>query len=123
MVKDFRQLDVWQKSHQLALVLYRATAGFPMEERFGLRAQIRRAAVSVPANISEGCGRHSDAEFARFCIVASGSASELEYHLLLARELRLLPPLQHEQLTARVTEIKRMLTGLVQTLAEGRSGD
>jgi four helix bundle protein len=85
-MKDFRQLKVWQKSHQLTLAVYKLTASFPREETYGLSAQIRRASSSISANLAEGCGRNGDAELARYCSIASGSASELEYHLLLARD-------------------------------------
>ena len=91
-MKDFRQLKVWEKSHQLALTIYRITASFPREETYGLASQIRRAASSIPSNIAEGCGRDGDPELARFCIIARGSASELEYQLLLGRDLKLLQP-------------------------------
>ena len=87
-MKDFRQLKVWQKSHELTLVLYKLTASFPREETYGLTAQVRRAASSISANLAEGCGRNGDAELARFCSIASCSAIELEYHLLLARDLK-----------------------------------
>jgi four helix bundle protein len=89
-MKDFRQLKVWEKSHELALAIYHITAAFPREETYGLASQIRRAASSIPSNIAEGCGRNGDAELARFCIIARGSASELEYQLLLGRDLKLL---------------------------------
>jgi four helix bundle protein len=115
-VKDFRQLKAWQKSHQLALALYQITASFPRAETFGLTAQIRRAALSIPSNLAEGCGRNGDAELARFCSIASGSASELEYHLLLARDLKLIPINDYEQLAQQFTEIKRMLTVFIQKL-------
>ena len=82
-VKDFHELKVWQKAHQLTLAVYQTTAGFPREELYGLTSQLRRASSSVGANLAEGCGRNGDAEFARFCSIAMGSASELEYHLLL----------------------------------------
>jgi four helix bundle protein len=119
-MKDFRQLAVWKKSHDLTLVLYEATALFPREEVYGLSAQIRRAASSVPANIAEGCGADGDVELARYCRIARASASELEYHILLARDLRFLSADVHEQLTERVVEIKRMLTGLIQKLSADR---
>ncbi len=77
---------------------------------------MRRAAVSIAANLAEGCGRQGDAELARFCYIARGSASELEYHLMLARELQLIPDPQHEEIASRVIEIKRMLTRLTQKL-------
>ena len=83
-MKDFRHLTVWQKSHELTLALYRLTAPFPREEIYGLTSQIRRAASSIPANLAEGCGTDGDGELARYCRIARASASELEYHLLLA---------------------------------------
>lgn len=115
-MKDFRQLKVWQKSHQLVLALYQITASFPRAENYGLTPQIRRAAVSIPSNLAEGCGRNGDAELARFCCIARGSASELEYQLLLARDLKLIQPKDYEQLEQQTTEIKRMLTVFVQKL-------
>jgi four helix bundle protein len=86
-MKDFHELQVWQKAHQLTLAIYRVTAPFPREELFGLTSQLRRACSSIPANLAEGCGRTGDAEFSRFCSIAMGSASELEYHLLLGKDL------------------------------------
>ena len=115
-MKDFRNLKVWEKAHQLTLVLYRITTAFPREETYGLASQIRRAASSIPSNIAEGCGREGDAELARFCIIARGSASELEYQLLLARDLILLQAEDYEQLSQQTVEVKRMLTVLVQKL-------
>ena len=115
-VQDFHELRVWQKAHQLALAVYQVTAKFPREELYGLTSQLRRCTASVPANLAEGCGRSSDADFARFCSIAMGSASELEYHLLLARDLKLIKPNDHVELSQRATELKRMLTVLVQKL-------
>ena len=85
-MKDFRELKVWRKAHELTLAVYQITASFPREELYGLTAQLRRAGSSIAANLAEGCGRNGDAELARFCSMAMGSASELEYHLLLARD-------------------------------------
>ncbi len=116
VMKDFRQLKVWEKAHLLALAVYPITARFPREETYGLTAQIRRAASSIPSNIAEGCGRDGDAELARFCIIDRGSATELEYQLLLARDLTLLHPDDYEQLSQQTIQIKRMLTVLVQKL-------
>ena len=90
-MKDFRQLKVWEKSHQLALAIYKATKEFPKEELYGLTSQIRRSSMSIPTNIAEGCGRNTDADFARFLQMAMGSASETEYQLILARDLEFLP--------------------------------
>jgi four helix bundle protein len=119
-MKDFRQLKVWEKAHQLALAVYKATKGFPKEELYGLTSQIRRASMSIPTNIAEGCGRNTDAEFARFLQIAMSSASETEYQLLLSHDLEFLTKEQYEKLNADVTEIKRMLTSLIQTLRAHR---
>lgn len=97
-MRDFRELKVWQKAHEATLDVYRATKDFPREEQFGLTAQVRRSAESIAANIAEGCGRDGDAEFARFLQIALGSASETEYHLLLAKDLGLLPVSEHERI-------------------------
>jgi four helix bundle protein len=111
-VKDFRELNVWQKAHELALVVYQVTASFPREELYGLTTQMRRAGTSIAANLAEGCGRTGDAELSRFCSIALGSASELQYFLLLARDLQLLQAGDHD----RLAEVKRMLTGFLQKL-------
>jgi four helix bundle protein len=113
-------LKVWQKAHGLALSVYQITAGFPRQELYGLTSQLRRACSSIPANLAEGCGRNGSAEFARFCSIALGSASEMEYHLLLARDLNLIKPTDHEALSTRTTELKRMLTALLQKLIAER---
>lgn len=115
-MKDFRQLKVWEKAHHLTLEIYRITATFPRTETYGLTSQIRRAGASICANLAEGCGRDGDAEPARFCGIARGSASELEYHLLLARDLHFLEARDHDHLAQETTEIKRMLTALMQKL-------
>jgi four helix bundle protein len=112
-MKDFRELKVWHKAHQLTLAVYQMTATLPREELYGLTGQIRRSCSSIPANVAEGCGRNSDAEFARFCSIAMGSASELEYHLLLASDLKLIKPKDHADLTHRTIEVKRMLAALI----------
>jgi four helix bundle protein len=119
-MKDFRNLQVWRKAHEFALSAYKATAMFPKHERFVLTAQIRRAAVSIPANIAEGCGRRSDADFARFLQMAIGSANELEYHFLLACDLNLVSRTQHQSLSRQLIEIRKMLTGLIQRLIGNR---
>jgi four helix bundle protein len=118
-VKNFRDLKVWGKAHELATRLYQATAHFPAEEKFGLTAQLRRAAVSIPANIAEGCGRSSDRDLGRFLQMSLGSASELEYELLLAHELGFLDGALHQELTERTTEVKRMLASLIKKLDSG----
>ena len=115
-MKDYRQLKVWERSHRLTVTLYRVTARFPAEERYGLTSQIRRAAASIPANIAEGCGRDGDAELARFCRIASGSASELDYHLLLAKELGLLGDNSYRDLANEMGELRRMITTFLKKL-------
>jgi four helix bundle protein len=113
---DFRNLRVWQRAHQLTLDLYGETRGFPKEERYRLTSQLRRAAVSIPANIAEGCGRNGDTELARFLTIARGSASELDYFLLLAHDLGYLKSSRYEQLAEEVHGISRMLTNFVDRL-------
>ena len=113
-MRDFRKLDVWRKAHHFTLAVYSATRVFPKDELYGLTSQARRAAVSIPANIAEGCGRSSEREFARFLGIALGSASELQYHLLLAHDLRLLDDHVHQQLNSNVCEVKQMLTAFAQ---------
>jgi four helix bundle protein len=119
-MRDFRELKVWEKGHKLTLAVYRVTAAFPRDELYGLTSQIRRSCASIPANIAEGCGRDGDAELARFFRIAAGSASEREYHLILARDLGLLRSPDHESLTTEVTEIKRMLTSVLKKLMADR---
>lgn len=115
-MEDFKNLKVWVKSHQLTLAIYHSTRKFPREEIFGLTSQIRRASASIGANIAEGCGRRSDPEMKRFVQIARGSASELEGHLLLARDLQLLTVEEFKDLEAKVLEIQRMLASLTQRL-------
>jgi len=113
---DFRNLRVWQRAHQLTLEAYGETSGFPKEERYRLTNQLRRAAASVPANIAEGCGRNGDVELARFLTIAKGSASELDYLLLLAHDLGYLKAARYEQLAEDVHSISRMLANFVDRL-------
>ena len=115
-MRDFRQLTVWEKSHALVLAVYHASQSFPREELYGLTSQIRRAAASIPSNIAEGCGRNNQTDMAHFCDIAMGSASELEYQLMLARDLGWLKAEQYESLMTQVVEVKRMLAGYIQYL-------
>jgi len=119
-MQDFRKLNVWQKAHSLVLSVYEATRHFPTDELYGLTSQSRRSAVSIPANIAEGCGRGGGGDLARFLQIAAGSASELEYHLLLARDLHLLEGSAHERLTTHVQEVKQMLASLIQKVKQHR---
>jgi four helix bundle protein len=115
-MRDFHKLNVWQKAHETVIQIYKATAGFPQAEIYGITSQIRRSGSSIPANIAEGCGRYGDAEFRRFLQIAAGSASELEYHLLLANDLQYLPAIEYQKLNEQVCEIKRMISSLIQKL-------
>jgi len=119
-MRDFRDLKVWEKAHTMTLSVYRITANFPREEVYGITSQIRRAGSSIPANIAEGCGRDGDAELARFLRIAMGSASELEYHLLLASDLNLLAKSEYDRLATDVTEVKRMLASFILKLTAER---
>jgi four helix bundle protein len=112
-MKNFRDLKVWEKSHLLTLDVYRATAKFPSDERFGLISQMRRCAASVPANIAEGCGRRGNGEFHKFLQIATGSASELAYHFMLSRDLGFLDAMTYAEFDSKINEIQKMLAGLI----------
>ena len=118
-MKNFRDLKVWEKSHHLTLAIYGITEKFPQEELYGLRSQIRRCCSSIPTNIAEGCGRDSDAELARFLSIAMGSASELEYLLLLSKDLNIVGQSDYETLSSNIVEIKQMLASLVRRIKQG----
>jgi four helix bundle protein len=115
-LKDFRNLQVWEKSHKLALDVYKETASFPKDEIYGLTSQIRRSSTSIPTNIAEGCGRGGDAELARFTTISMGSTSEVEYQLLLAHDIGCLSQDTYSDLHEKVTEVKQMLAGFIKTL-------
>jgi four helix bundle protein len=115
-VRDFRKQKVWEKSHLLTLEINKVTERFPREEVYGLTGQIRRACASIPANIAEGCGKDGDADFARFLQISRGSASELEYHLLLARDLGFLSSDDYQRLSKETNELKQMLTNFIKKL-------
>jgi len=115
-MEDFKDLKVWQKAHALTVEVYERTRAFPRDEIYGLTSQLRRSAASIGANIAEGCGRRSDAEMKRFLQIARGSANELEYHLLLAKDLRFLAVSDFAILEEKALELQRMLASLVQRL-------
>jgi four helix bundle protein len=112
----YRSLKVWERAHRLTLRVYEATEALPDSERYGLTSQLRRAAASIPANIAEGAGRNSQAELARFCRISLGSANELDYHLLLARDLGFLGQEAHAALAEQVDHLKRMLARFIRSL-------
>ena len=120
-VKDFRRLEVWEKAHQMVLAVYRATNSLPRFELYGLTSQIRRAAASIPANIAEGCGRMTDGDFARFLQIAMGSATELDYHLLLAKDLGFLSECDYQNLSQMVHRVKSMLAPLIRKVEGDRA--
>src|SRR5688500_13546264 len=120
-MQDFRKLQVWRKSHALALQVYEKTATFPKSEMFNVTAQARRAAVSIAANIAEGSARNGDKEFARFLYISMGSASELEYFSILIADLGLLNKAEAAKIETDAAEIKRMLTGLIASMTSARS--
>jgi four helix bundle protein len=115
-MRNYRDLQVWSKAHNLTLELYRISRGFPREEMFGVTSQLRRAAVSVGANRAEGCGRRTSTELARFVRIAMGSASELDYHLLLCRDLGFMKEDDFDRSSSRLTEVRKMLTSFLSTV-------
>ena len=115
-MQDFKSLLVWQKSHQLTLSIYRVTTKFPSEEKFGLISQMRRASSSIPSNIAEGCGREGPKELKRFLGITMGSATELEYQLLLSHDLAFLSQQDYQRVNASVIEVKKMLYAFIQKL-------
>ena len=119
-MKNFRDLHVWQKAHQATLDVYRLTQQFPDTERFGITSQLRRSCSSVGANIAEGCGRGSDNDFRRFLTIAMGSASESEYHVLLAHDLGFLASRNYQEITSKLQEVKKMLASLIRKLTADR---
>jgi len=120
-MENFRNLKVWEKAHHLVLDVYASTHQFPKHESYGLTSQMRRAATSIPANIAEGCGRRSDAEMKRFLQIARGSADELEYHVLLAKDLGFIELERFKHLESGILEVQRMLASLVQQMQTASS--
>ena len=113
-MRNYRDLQVWEKAHALTLAVYKYTQPFPSEERFGSTSQIGRSCSSIAANLAEGCGRRSDGEMARFVQIAMGSGAELSYHLLLSKDLGLLNATDYTSLDAGLSEVMRMLSSLSQ---------
>lgn len=118
---DFKRLDVWRKSQKLATTIYRLTNGFPNVERYGLSSQMRRAVVSIAANLAEGCGRQGDVELRRFVRISLGSLSELECELLLAADLHHLEAHACQRIGTEIRMIRRMLQRLHEALPGPRS--
>lgn len=115
-MRDFKKYKVWSKSHELALAIYEASSYFPIEETYNLTSQLRRSATTIPTYIAEGCGRDTDAEFKRFLIIASGSARELSYLLILAKDLKILKKENFEILENDVVQVHKSLYTLIKKL-------
>ena len=114
-MQDFRKLKVWNKAHQLTLLVYSVTKGFPREELYGLTSQVRRCAASIPSNIAEGCGR-GVREFQNYLRIAMGSANELDYQILLAKDLSYLKEEDYLIASSRITEVRKMLSSLMKAI-------
>ena len=115
-MRDFKELKVWEKAHYLCLDIYKITSGFPSDEKFGLISQLRRASSSVPTNISEGCGYQTHKEFSRFLRISSGSVSEVEYLVLLSKDLSFINEADFKRLTSECISIRKMIYRLIQSL-------
>lgn len=115
-MKNYKELDVWQKAVRLAIEVYRATSHFPDTEKFGLTSQMRRAATSIPANIAEGWGRGTTKEYIQFLLIARGSLMEVETHAIIGQQLRYLSPEQLNALQGQIEELGKMLNGLINSL-------
>jgi four helix bundle protein len=112
-MKDFRELQVWHKAHRLALEVYKASAAFPKEETYALSSQISRAAASIATNIAEGCGRGSKKELKQFLQIPMGSASEVEYQILLSHELGYIDSEAYANLDSGIQEVKKLLSSYI----------
>ena len=110
------ELDVWKKAHELTLEIYKQTAKFPSEERYGLTSQLRRASSSIPANIVEGSSRNYTKEYMQFLFQARGSLEEVRYFLLLSKDLNYLKQEEHQQLEKSCEDVSKMLNGLLTSL-------
>ncbi len=115
-MQDFRQLRAWQAAHGLAVEIYKITRAFPKAETYGLTAQLRRAATSAPTNIAEGSARHSDRGTRYFLEIALGSATEVEYLVLLAHDLGFITSAEHEDFVNRTQHLRKMLNAFIRQL-------
>ncbi len=113
-MQNYKNLNVWVKSHEITLKIYGFTKGFPKEEIYSLTSQIKRCSSSIPANIAEGCGKNSNKDMGRFLNIALGSANETEYFLLLAKDLGYLSTDDHRLSEKAINEVKAMLISLIQ---------
>jgi four helix bundle protein len=117
-MRDFKDLIVWKKAHENALTVYKLTKTFPKEEQYGVISQLRRASVSIPTNIAEGCGKFTQKDFANFLQISLGSSHEVEYLILLSFELKYLNNTDYENLNKTINEVKAMLIALIKKVRE-----
>lgn len=115
-MRNFRELLVWQKGIDIVVEIYQIASLLPNEEKYGLKSQLQRAAVSIPSNISEGCGRGSDPAFIQFLEYAIGSAFEIEMQLVAVERLKLVPKDKLEKINNMINEEQKMLNGLISSL-------
>lgn len=108
-MRNYKELQVWERSHKLTLEVYRLTKYFPKEELFGLVSQMRRCAVSIPANIAEGCGKNSEKDLLRFLQISLGSLMELDYYIILAKDLEYISNDKSSQMSEELTQLRKML--------------
>ncbi len=120
-MRDYKKLQVWEKSHFLTLEVYQELKKFPKDEMFGLISQMKRSSRSIPTNIAEGAGRFTNRDFSRFLTIAYGSTNELEYQIILSSDLGFLENLKRESLIERVQEIRKMLHALINKLNNSES--
>lgn len=120
-MRNFKDLQVWHKAHLLTLKIYKLTLSFPAEERFGLISQLRKASASIATNIAEGCGRGSNTELKRFFDIAMGSASEVEYQILLAHDLKYIADKDYKEIVFNTEEVKKMLTSYIKKIKNSKS--
>ena len=116
-MRSFHELSIWQRSHLLTLKIYSVIKNFPKDEMFGIISQMRRSSSSIPTNIAEGCGRNSNSEMKRFLIIATGSSSELEYQLILSKDLHYLSEKSCKELQDELIEIRKMIYAFIQNLS------
>ncbi len=118
-MRDFKKLTVWERAHNFVLNVYKLTNLFPKEELYGITSQLRRASVSIPTNIAEGCGKQTEKDFARYLSIAAGSTSEVEYLLILSKDLKFISDSIAVIQITEINEIKKMLNAFMMKIAKG----
>ena len=117
-MRDFRKLNVWERAHNFVLNIYKLSKPFPKEELYGITSQLRRAVVSIPTNIAEGCGKHTEKDFVRYLSIAAGSTSEVEYLLILSKDLKFIDESIALAQITEINEIKKILNALMMKIAK-----